>query len=100
MRTPIRNIELAKRMFGSRGGQARKKVSELLDLGMMNLWLAAFDKYGEKYATYMLWKLIVLDPEQPVVPDWLLPLLQKHREYLEDGPDDEELCTVGSGTHA
>lgn len=99
-RPPLRNIELAKALFGSRGGQARKKVSELLDLAMMNIFLAALDKHGERYATWILFQLIAQDADQPAVPEWLVPFLSKHREYLADGPDDEDFFTSAGSCHA
>jgi hypothetical protein len=84
MRRPIRNLELAKLLYGSRGGQARKRVTEIIDLAMMNLWLAACDAKGPEYATQVVYQLVCMDAEQPVVAPWFRALCVRYRAALVD----------------
>lgn len=81
-RLPMRNLELAKLYYGSRGGQARAKVARRVDEALQSLFASAKATHGTETAVQMLFWLVSHDAEVPCVPEWLKELFAAHKQNL------------------
>lgn len=79
---PMRNLELAKLYYGSRGGQARAKTAKRVDDAMRSLFSAATTNHGTETAVQMMFWLVSRDAEVPCVPEWLKELFTEYRHVL------------------